>query len=213
MNIKVMKAVAVWGGIVCALSFLATGCRQVTASTTETVREETELSEEDGASAPVADQTDDVGRAGIDAIQGDMAQQDTAKETDYGESQGNSSGRWHVFSSELARAVDADFAGTVWKIDADSFYIVEEEIELFEDGSVSGSSYAQGVEIPDSELVPVAFDAGTRFYIRTIYDNGGKYEDQEAEFRDLEKYVSVEMKGEFVNDVFHAREIRVIKIA
>ena len=38
--------------------------------------------------------------------------------------------------------------------------------------------------------------------------NGYNYEETDADFEDLKKHISVEMKGRFDNNVFHASEIR-----
>ena len=122
-------------------------------------------------------------------------------------------GRWHVLDPEVAAVVDADFCGMVWKIEEDMFYIVEEQVMLEEDGSILGSSPSSDADIPDSELIPVIFDEDTYFYLRTIHGNGESYEDSEAGFSDLEKDVSVELKGSFEKDVFHAKEIRIVKVS
>ena len=36
---------------------------------------------------------------------------------------------------------------------------------------------------------------------------------REASFQDIVKHLSVEMKGQFENNVFHADEIRIVKVA
>ena len=64
-----------------------------------------------------------------------------------------------------------------------------------------------------SLLIHVVFDNNTHFYIRTIYNSGENYEDKDADFEDLKKQISVEMKGRFDNDVFHASEIRLSKFS
>ena len=46
----------------------------------------------------------------------------------------------------------------------------------------------------------------TSFYMRSV--DGENHEGKEAGFQDLKEYMSVEMKGSFVNDEFHATEIR-----
>ena len=46
----------------------------------------------------------------------------------------------------------------------------------------------------------------TSFYMRNV--DGENHEGKEAGFQDLKEYMSVEMKGSFVNDEFHATEIR-----
>ncbi len=126
------------------------------------------------------------------------------------ENQENTGGKWKVFEPELAEAVDADFMGKVWKMEEDSFLIVEKQVALLEDGSITRSSPSSNADIPDSQLIRVVFDDNTYFYMRTIQGDGENYEDKEAGFQDLKEYMSVEMKGRFENDVFHADEIRMI---
>ena len=121
-------------------------------------------------------------------------------------------GRWQVLDPEVAAAVDADFCGTVWKIEEDMFYIAEEQVTLG-DGCIMSGSPSPDADIPDSDLVPVVFDEDTHFYLRTIHGNGESYEDSEAGFSDLEKDVSVDLKGSFEKDVFHAKEIRIVKVS
>lgn len=125
----------------------------------------------------------------------------------------NTEGKWHVLPPEIASVVDADFEGTVWKIDGNSFYIAEMTTEILDGSILLGSELSPDAEIPDSELIPVVFDANTHFYLRTIRDGGDSYEDTEAAFQDIEKNLTVEMKGSFENDVFHATEIRIVKVS
>lgn len=127
--------------------------------------------------------------------------------------QENTEGKWHVLDPETAAAVDADFVGTVQKIDEGAFYIVEQKVQILDDGSIAGSSFSSKVNIPDSWLIQVVFDDDTYFYKRTIYGNGESYEDAQAGFGDLQEDMSVEMKGRFENDVFYATQIRIIKIS
>lgn len=188
MKIRVRKTVVVLSAV-CALGWVAAGCGSDSEPPVEVVANEIEKSEDPGAEE-------------IDAVQGNP---------DREELQEDSGERWHVLSPEVAAVVDADFIGTVWKIDEDSFYIVEDEIEIMDDGSINGSCFAPGAQIPESDLIQVVFDENTYFYIRTIY--GNSYEDVEAEFQNLETNLSVEMKGEFIDDIFHANQIRVIKVS
>lgn len=132
---------------------------------------------------------------------------------DTGSQEGGQEGRWHVLDPETAEVVDADFLGVVWKLDEDSFWIVEMETEILEDGSLVSGSPSSDAEIPDSDLIQVIFDENTRFYIRTIYNGGERYEDSEAGISALGEKDSVDLKGSFQNDVFHATEVRINKMA
>lgn len=121
-------------------------------------------------------------------------------------------GKWHVYDPDVAAAVDADFQGVVHRINTDSFLIAPTETTLTEDGFLMGNSYSSDAEIPDEELVQVVFDDNTVFTLRDIYDNGDRSEDSEASFEDIEKDLSIDLKGEFRGDVFHANAIRINKI-
>ncbi len=219
MRIKVKKAI-IMTGIACMLAQTVTGCSSAPTEADETSESETKTDETDAGSEvqpenetgenKTVDQNENFGTAGIDAVQNGAESNEAGQS---GAQPDNASGRWHVLAPEVAAVVDADFQGMVWKVDTDSFYIVESSLEILEDGSIVGSSPSSSAKIPDSELIQVVFDADTYFYIRTIYDGGTRHEDAAAGFDDLEENVSVEMKGEFINDIFHADEIRIIKVS
>lgn len=138
------------------------------------------------------------------------ADTDTADESD---SSGDTDERWHVLDPETASLVDADFEGTVEKIDSDSFYISEDVTEILDDGTMlMGSAASTGAAIPDSDLLQVVYDDTTRFYIRTIYNGGESYDDSEASSGDLELQALVSLKGEIRDDIFYADEVRISKI-
>ncbi|MDE7272544.1 MAG: hypothetical protein K2N95_05700 [Lachnospiraceae bacterium] len=184
-------------GMACIAILLVTGCssaptpdtssNQVVNLPSSAASDESELSENS---------------TGADA---DSAQNDT--NTD------NTEGKWHVLPPEVAAAVNADFEGTVWKIDENSFYIVPLETEILEGGAILAGSPSPDADIPDSELVSVVFDESTHFFIRTIHNGGESYEDSDATFQDIEKDQKVSLKGSFENDVFHATEIRISKVS
>lgn len=212
MKIKGKKMAAALS-VVCVLQFMAAGCGAAAAETTK-VNEE------------VAEGTETSGSAGVDAaldttVQGtDSAMDAKTDETDTAEGQSDaptgtsqtSEGRWHVFAPDVAAAVDADFEGTVRKIDAESFYIVETTVELMENGEILSAEASPEAQIPESDLIQVVFEESTRFYIRSIYANEARYEDSEAAFTDLEQNMPVELKGEFIGDIFHAKEVRMVQI-
>ena len=182
---KLKKAMLLFGAV-CILNIVAVGCGSVaeTAVKTEETQPDDILPEE-GSDVPVKD--DD-------------------KDTE--DPQENTAGKWQVLDPETAAAVDADFLGKVWKIEEDSFFIVKKEVKILEDGSLSYSSPSANADIPDSLLIHVMFEEDTSFYIRNIGGDGENQEYEEAGFQDLKEYMSVEMKGSFVNDEFHATEIR-----
>jgi len=93
-------------------------------------------------------------------------------------------------------------------MEEDSFFIAEKKVIILDDGSLSYSSPSSNADIPDSQLIHVVFDDDTCFYSKTTNENGEGNEAKEAEFQDLKEHMSVEMKGSFKNDEFHATEIR-----
>ena len=132
---------------------------------------------------------------------------------DTAESQENTSGKWQVLEPDIAAVVNADFLGKVWKIEEDSFFIVERKVKISEDGSLIYSSPSSDADIPDSQLIQVMFDDTTYFYMRGICDDGENFEDVEAGFQDLKEKMSVDLKGSFKDGVFYATEIRMPKIS
>ena len=226
MNIKGKKVVAVLGAI-CILNLMAAGCSASSVSTVQTDEEaakmpdevqtenetETKETQENKTAGTNDGQTDDPETAGSDTVSDGAAQASDPRTDEAEKEAGNAEGRWHVLDPETAAVVDADFEGTVYKTGTDSFYITECTTEILEDGVLLGVGIPSEADIPDSELIQVVFEEGARFYIRTIYDNGARYEDSEAGFKDLQQNMSVGLKGEFVGDVFHADEIRMVRLA
>lgn len=191
MNLK-RKKVTVLFCMLCMLSLAAAGCGPGSAG------DETE-----GSDTPKT--ADAAGQEPADSAEEEV---ETPKE-----SQDSPEGRWHVLDPEVAAAVDADFLGMVWKMGEDMFFIAEEQVMLDEDGSVISSHPSSGAEIPDSDLIEVVFEEDAHFYKRTIQGNGESHEDTDAGFSDLEKGSTVEMKGYFEQDVFHAEEIRIVVVS
>lgn len=121
---------------------------------------------------------------------------------------GNTEEQWQVLDHDIAAVVDADFLGKVWKIEEDSFFIVEKKIKILDDGSLSYSSPSSKATLPDSQLIHVIFDENTKFYIKTSDGNGENHTYKESGFQDMKEYMSVEMKGSFKNNEFYPMEIR-----
>ncbi len=182
---KLKKAILLFG-TVCILNTMAVGCGSATEPTVKTKEAQSgEILPEEETNTPLKD-----------------------NDKDTAESQENTSGKWQVLEPDIAAAVNADFLGKVWKIEEDSFFIVKKEVKILEDGSLSYSSPSANADIPDSLLIHVMFEEDTSFYTRNIGGDGENQEYEEAGFQDLKEYMSVEMKGSFVNDAFHATEIR-----
>ena len=182
---KLKKAMILFG-TVCILSTMIVGCGSGSESAVKT--EET--------------QSDEI----LPEEETDALIKDDDKGTD--ESQENTAGKWQVLEPDTSAAVDADFLGKVWKIEEDSFFIVERKVKISGDGSLMYSSPSSDADIPDSQLIHVMFEEDTDFYMRNIDGDEESHEYKEAGFQDLNEQMFAEMKGSFVNDVFYATEIR-----
>lgn len=201
---KQTKHVITLLGVVCISSLLTAGCSSTPAPGTD-ADQVIDLTSSSSDTAEPSEPETAQDNASTNANDTASAPGDT--------SAASAEGKWHVLPPEVAAAVDADFEGVVWKIDGDSFSIVEITTEILDDGTLMGSSPSSDAEIPDSELIPVVYDENTHFYMRTIRNGGDSYEDTEATFQDIENDLTVEMKGSFKNDVFYATEIRIVKVS
>lgn len=209
------KKMTVLSLLICLFTMAATGCSSTSAAGDETneptkleapeqITDEAEETEPDSDS-DAADETE----ANDDSDAADEAEPENGSDA---ADEAESSGKWHAYDADLAAAVDADFEGSVYEINTDSFFILPLETSLMEDGSLLTVETAPGAEISDEELVKVIFDNNTVFTMRDIYDGGARYEDSDASFQNIEKDISVSLKGNFQNDIFHANEIRIIKV-
>ena len=176
-----LKKIMILLGTACILNTMVTGCGSGSAAKTEENQTGEALSEE--------------------------LKDASLKEIDEN-TEGNTAGKWQVLDPDVAAAVDADFLGKVWKIEADSFFIAEKKVKVLDDGSLSYSSPSSNAVLPDSQLIHVILEDDAHFYLKTTDGNDESYEDKEAEFQDLKIHMSVEMKGSFKNDEFYATEIR-----
>ena len=181
---RLKKAMVVFG-TVCILNTMVTGCGSGSESAAKT--EENQISE------VLSEESNDAAKE----IDGDTE-----------EPQENTEGKWQVLEPDVAAAVDADFLGKVWKIEEDSFFIVERKVKILDDGSIIYSSPSSNADIPDSQLIHVVFEEDTCFYLKDTDENEEGHGNKEAGFQDLKEHMSVEMKGSFKNDEFHAAEIR-----
>lgn len=179
-----LKKLMILFGTVCMLNTMAVGCGSATKSTVKT---------EEARSGEILPEEET-----------DTPSKDNDKDT--AESQENTSGKWQVLEPDIVATVDADFVGKVWKMEENSFFIVEKEVKILEDGSLSYSSPSSNADIPDSQLIHVTFEEDTSCYMRNV--DGENHGGKEAGFQDVKEHMSVEMKGSFVNKEFHATETR-----
>ena len=182
---KLKKAMILFG-TVCMLNIMVAGCGSVSEPAAKTERNQ--------AGEILPEERSDV----------------SLEETDGSTEalQENTTGKWQVLEPDVAAAVDADFLGKVWKMEEDSFFIAEKKAIILDDGSLSCSSPSSNADLPDSLLIHVVFDDDSCFLHKIIDENGEGSEVKEAGFQDLKEFMSVEMKGSFINDEFHATEIR-----
>ena len=182
---KLKKAMIVFG-TVCILSTMITGCGSGSESAAKT--------EENQADEASPEKSNDAPLEGVDG---------SAEEP-----QENTAGKWQVLEPDVAAAVDADFLGKVWKMEENSFFIAEKKVKILDDGSLSYSSPSSNADLLDTQLIHVVFEEDTRFYLKDTDDNEEGHGNKEAGFQDLKEHMFVEMKGSFINDEFHATEIR-----
>lgn len=204
--------------VICMFCALATGCSSVSAADDE-VNSSTKLD----APEPITNEADTT-ETGDDTYLPTQADDEKPNDTENSDADptddadtntddvSTSSGKWHVYDADLAAAVDADFEGVVHKIEEDSFYIYPMETELTEDGTLISSSLSSDAEVPDEDLVKVVFNSDTIFILRDIYDGGARHEDSDVSFEDVPKGITVSLKGEFQNDIFHASAVRINKV-
>lgn len=218
---KNLKKALITLGTVCMLCMAATACGADSGSgnTAEDTAGSTEASNADTPDAQTtetddsqrtASSTDNPQTMGTDTkdASSDLDQNSADSQSDAPED----SGRWHVLDPETAGLIDADFEGTVQKIEQGTFYVSEDIAEVFDDGSMVSTGVSPDATVEDSDLLQVIYDDSTCFYIRTIYNGGTSYEDSEAESGDLEQYASVSLKGNIRDDIFYADEVRISKI-
>ena len=181
-----LKKLMILFGTVCILNTMAAGCGSAAEPTVKTKEAQSgEILPEEATDALIKDDDKDM---------------EEPKE--------NTAGKWQVLEPDVAAAVDADFLGKVWKMEENSFFIAEKKVKILDDGSLSYSSPSSNADLPDTELIHVFFEEDTIFYMRTTDGSGENHVDKEAGFQDLKEHMSVEMKGSFKNDEFHATEIR-----
>ncbi len=182
---KLKKAMILFGAV-CILNTMIVGCGSSSESAAET--------EETQAEEALPEELNDAPLKDIDGNTEAL--------------QENTAGKWQVLEPDVAAAVDADFLGKVRKMEEDSFFIVERKVKIPGDGSIVYSSPSSDADIPDSQLIHVVFEEDTRFYLKDTDENEEGHGNEEAGFQDLKEHMSVEMKGSFKNDEFHATEIR-----
>lgn len=121
-------------------------------------------------------------------------------------------GSGHGESPEDTAGQDrCELNGNVMEIMDGRFVITENEIEEMEDGLISiGPAF--GTDGSGFREITIIYDEETRFYIRKIYDGGGRYEDEEASAEDLEKDMLVEIRGTYEGEEFHAKEVELVKV-
>lgn len=194
--------------------FCAAGCGSAPADEVDTQLDMPEpIADESGNNEADADSSEDAGNKADASSSENIGNEADTNDSANSENENppESSGKWHVYEADVAAAIDADFEGCVQNVNTDSFLIFPSTTILEEDGSLSMSVTADGVEVSNEELVQVAFDSDTTFIQRDIYDGGARHEDSNVSFQNIEKGSFVSLKGEFQNDIFHANTVRINK--
>ncbi len=88
-----------------------------------------------------------------------------------------------------------DLVGEIKEMEDGQFTVVKSITEEVEDGGQIMVAPAPDADDSDIEKVVVTYDENTDIYIRTIYDNGARYEDTDAGIDDLKKGVLVNIWG------------------
>lgn len=88
-----------------------------------------------------------------------------------------------------------DLVGEIKEMEDGQFTVVKSITEEVEDGGQIMAAPAPDADDSDIEKVVVTYDENTDIYIRTIYDNGARYEDTDAGIDDLKKGVLVNIWG------------------
>ncbi len=88
-----------------------------------------------------------------------------------------------------------DLVGEIKEMEDGRFTVVKSITEEVEDGGQIMVAPAPDADDSDIEKVVVTYDENTDIYIRTIYDNGARYEDTDAGIDDLKKGVLVNIWG------------------
>ena len=79
-----------------------------------------------------------------------------------------------------------DLTGDIRELGDGQFIVVASETEETEEGSVMVAPASDGDD-SDFDKVAVIYEENTDIYIRTIYDNGARYEDADGSAEDLQK--------------------------
>lgn len=209
---KNMKTTMMVLGAVCMLCMTATACgsKDGESNTQEAEESSAPTQTDEGTENEFTDPSSTDSNKGQDTS-ADSATTGTDNTEETAENNNDNNGRWHVVDPEIAKQIDADFEGNVKKIEENAFFISETITEITEDGFLMTVSAAE--DVPDSDLLKVVYNDNTRFYTRTIFNNGESYEDFESKADSLEIEDSVSLKGSIKDDVFYADEVRISKLA
>lgn len=103
----------------------------------------------------------------------------------------------------------AELYGDILEIGDGQFTISEITVEEYGEGEVM----VMGAPGNDSvNKITVTYDEDTVFTKKKIWDGGESYEEREGTSADLKEDFTVEMKGSYEGDIFHAAEIMVVEV-
>ena len=136
--------------------------------------------------------------------------QSVQKPEDSKEEQGSRAGK--PKEQDAVPEESPDFTGDIKEIKGQEFTAIESKTEEDGNGGEIMVNPSTGGDDSDFNKVQVSYGENTAFSIRTIYDGGKRYEDAEAQEKDLAEGMSVNVWGERSEDTLKAEAVQIIKV-
>lgn len=105
---------------------------------------------------------------------------------------------------------DPVLEGEIKELNEKGFVAVKHKTWETEDGEISVGPGTD--DDSDFEKLSVSYDDDTAFFVRTIYDGGERFEDEEAEAKDLVQGMSVNVWGKESDGEMKAETISIVKV-
>lgn len=132
------------------------------------------------------------------------------QETEDGAEEESEEERSEKDSQETSDMQEESLLGDIREIGDGQFRVVEAITGETEDGGKTMIVAAAGAEVTD--LKTVVYDENTVFTFQTIWDGGARHEEREGSADDLAEELTVDMKGFYEKEVFHATKIQIVKV-
>lgn len=111
--------------------------------------------------------------------------------------------------ADKSASAEAELYGDILELGDGQFTISEITVEKHGEGEVM----VMGAPGNDSvHKITVTYDEDTVFIKQKIWDGGESHEEREGSPEDLKEDFTVEMKGNYEGDIFHAAEIKVVEV-